>query len=154
MSLLVKRTPFHGLSSLPSLFDRFFEEPFPFFGLSRPFAWEPEEPERAFQPAVDVRETNTSYEVRAEVPGLKKEDLTIEVLDGVLSISGEKKTEREEEKNGATLRERQYGSFRRGFYVGEEITTEEIQAHYKDGVLTVTVPKREKVRKLVSITEG
>lgn len=150
MTLLVKRHPFRNLTSLPSLIDRFFEEPFPFFGLGRPFGWEAP---RGFQPAVDIRETDTAYEVRAELPGLKKEDLTIEVQGGMLTISGEKRAEREE-KNGPSFTERQYGVFQRSFYVGEKVNAEGIQAHYKEGVLQVSVPKRQEARQLVSITEG
>ena len=150
MTLLVKRHPFRNLASLPSPSDRFFEESLPFLGLARPFAWE--ETVRGFYPVVDIRETDTAYEVRAELPGLKKEDLTIEVQGGMLTISGEKRAEGEE-KNGLSFNERRYGAFQRSFYVDEKVNAEDIQARCKDGVLEVSVPKRQEARRLVSITE-
>ena len=93
----------------------------------------------------DIRETENSYILDAELPGFSKEDIRAEVRNGCLTIHAEHKSENEEkdEKNNYIRRERSYGSFCRSFDL-EGIKSDEITASYKDGVLSLTLPKEEK----------
>ena len=92
----------------------------------------------------DIRETETAYILDAELPGFSKEDIHAEVRNGYLTIHAEHKSENEEkdEKNNYIRRERSYGSFSRSFDL-EGIKSDEITASYKDGVLSLTLPKEE-----------
>ena len=92
-------------------------------------------------PAVDVVEKEKAYEIAAELPGLAESDIDVKFSDGVLSIKGEKKEEKEEKKKDSYLSERRYGSFQRSFRVPDGIDTDKIAANFKNGVLTVTLPK-------------
>ncbi|MGE5545755.1 MAG: Hsp20/alpha crystallin family protein [Solirubrobacterales bacterium] len=94
-------------------------------------------------PEVDVREMGDRIEIAAELPGVDENDVSVTVKDGVLSISGEKKSERKEEKTDYHLTERSYGSFVRSFRLPETCDDEHIAADFSKGVLTVTIPKRE-----------
>jgi HSP20 family protein len=96
-----------------------------------------------FAPAVDVFEDAEAIFVKAELPGLRLEDVTVGVESDVLTLSGERKSERDE---GHTLRERWYGAFSRSFKLPRTIDVERIEATLKDGVLTVRLPKRESVK--------
>lgn len=111
--------------------------------------------EQTMAPACDVTESEDGYVLSFDVPGLKKEDINIEVTGRQVTISGERKRE-EQQQNGNTHRiERVYGKFQRTFELPEGINTEVIDASYENGVLKVAVPKAEtsKPRK-VQITEG
>ncbi len=93
----------------------------------------------------DVRELDDKYEIMVELPGYKKEDIHLELEDGNLAISAMKSLEKDTDKKDGTYirRERFYGNVKRSFYVGEEITEEDIKAKYEDGVLILEVPKRD-----------
>ena len=92
----------------------------------------------------DVKETETAYELAVDLPGMKKDEIHLDLQNGYLIISAEKNLENKEEKQGKMLRQERYtGTMRRTFYVGENLTEEDIQAKYEDGVLTVTLPKKE-----------
>ena len=94
----------------------------------------------------DVKETDAGYELDIDLPGYKKEDVKAELKDGYMTISAEKKSENDEkdDKSGKYLRrERCYGSCSRSFYVGEEVTEEDIKAKFEDGILKISVPKKE-----------
>ncbi|MCA9120628.1 MAG: Hsp20/alpha crystallin family protein [Planctomycetaceae bacterium] len=95
----------------------------------------------AFAPSVNFAETETGYEVSAELPGMKPEDVHVEFKDGHLWITGERKNEVEEKGKTFHRIERRYGSFRRVIAIGKEVDAEKVDATYKDGVLTVNVPK-------------
>lgn len=97
-----------------------------------------------FRPGADVVETDESYEVHVAVPGMEKKDLTVDIDNGILTISGERKFENEE--NGKNYRsiETRYGSFNRSFNVPDTVNAEKIKADYKDGILKVELPKDEK----------
>ncbi|HXA01556.1 MAG TPA: Hsp20/alpha crystallin family protein [Cytophagaceae bacterium] len=97
-----------------------------------------------FLPRVDVVENEKSYEVDAALPGMNKEDIKIDLQDGKLSISGERKFVNEEKSKTYHSVETQYGSFHRSFYLPEDATSEGIEAEYKDGILKVLIPKDEK----------
>jgi len=103
-------------------------------------------------PSVDIEERDYSYIVRAEIPGMQKDDIHVEYNDGYLTIRGEKKFEHEEKKKNFHRIERSYGSFRRSVAIPEEIADEAIKGEYKNGVLELKLPIREpakrKVRKI------
>jgi len=101
---------------------------------------------RAFAPAVDIHEDEKHYTVTVELPGGKKEDVQVEVREGVLTIRGEKKSEREEKKEHRRWIERTYGSFMRSFTLPENADAEHVDASFKDGVLTLAIPKIEAVK--------
>ncbi|MFL5729974.1 MAG: Hsp20/alpha crystallin family protein [Cytophagaceae bacterium] len=97
-----------------------------------------------FLPSVDVVENEKSYEVSAALPGMNKEDINIDLQDGKLSISGERKFVHEDKSKKYHSVETQYGSFYRSFYLPEDAASEGIEAEYKDGILKVLIPKDEK----------
>ena len=103
-------------------------------------------------PAIDVSEDDGNYVVSAELPGAKKDDVTIECHDHVLTIRGEKKSEREEKKEKGRYFERSYGAFSRSFTLPSNADPDRIQASFKDGVLTVTIAKTEEAKpRVISI---
>lgn len=97
---------------------------------------------KSFQAACDVNETDDGFLVSFDMPGVKQEDINIEVKGQQLMISGERKRVHE----GELRRERNYGEFERVFRLPETINSEKIEAHYQDGVLEVMIPKAEKVK--------
>jgi HSP20 family protein len=97
-------------------------------------------------PAVDIAEDDDRYIVTVEIPGASKNDVTVETDDNVLTIRGEKKSEREEKKEQTRWVERCYGSFTRSFTLPANAQTERVAASFKDGVLTIEVPKRAEAK--------
>lgn len=97
-------------------------------------------------PAVDVIERDAEYEVRMELPGVRKEDVKITIENNVLTIRGEKKQESNEEEKGYRRVERSYGAFQRSFTLPTTVRSEKIDAAVADGVLTVRLPKAEEAR--------
>ena len=93
-------------------------------------------------PAVDVAETEKTYEITAELPGLDEKNIDVKVADGILTIKGEKQEEKEEKKKDYHLSERSYGMFQRSFRVPENVDPEKIEASFRKGVLAVTLPKK------------
>jgi len=91
----------------------------------------------------DVKEKEDKYIIDAELPGMKKEDISVEMDDDYLTISADNEYYEEEEEEGYIRRERRRGSYCRSFYV-EDIKEEEIKAEYNDGILEITLPKKEK----------
>jgi HSP20 family protein len=131
--------------------------PFPDWGLDFPRMgglrrWFDEafrEPARrvgVIAPAVDITESDDKYVVKAEVPGVKKGDLTLEVREGVLTLRGEKKEEREEGKDKGRRLERVFGAFSRSFTLPADANAERIEASFADGVLTITIPKKPEAK--------
>jgi HSP20 family protein len=92
-------------------------------------------------PAVDVVEQDKGFEITAELPGMDESNIDVKFSDGVLSIRGEKREEKEEKKKDRYLSERRYGSFQRSFRVPESVDPEKIEANFKNGVLTISLPK-------------
>ena len=98
----------------------------------------------AFMPRVDIKDKKECYEITAELPGVKKEDLHVTLRNGMLSIEAEVRQEDQEERHGKLIRqERRYGKFLRSFDVGSEIRERDISAAFKDGVLSVTAIKAQ-----------
>lgn len=98
---------------------------------------------RPWSPAVDIRETENELVLKADLPEMKLEDLDIQLENGTLTLKGERKFEKSNEDRGYHRIERRYGSFVRAFALPEYADAEKVAADYKDGVLTVTVPKKE-----------
>ncbi|MDY7034372.1 MAG: Hsp20/alpha crystallin family protein [Thermodesulfobacteriota bacterium] len=96
-----------------------------------------------FYPSVDISETDKDIKLKAELPGIDKGDVKLEVRDGLLIIKGEKKTENKVEKKGYYRKESHYGSFERSFRLPEYADSEKTQAELKKGVLDITIPKIE-----------
>jgi HSP20 family protein len=105
-----------------------------------------ESPLRAWAPALDVREDKDSFVIRAELPGLKREDIEVSLQDGALVISGERTVEKVEEGVEVHRQERYYGKFQRALSLPEPVAADKVKADYKDGVLTVTLPKTEEAK--------
>lgn len=99
-----------------------------------------------FAPAVDVSETDEAYIVTAEIPGAKPEDVTVELHEGVLTLRGEKRSERDERREHARYVERTFGSFSRSFTLPQIANPERVDASFKEGVLTLQIPKREEAK--------
>ncbi len=92
----------------------------------------------------DVKETEEGYELDVELPGFRKEEIKLELNSGYLTISTEKSLEKKDEKKGKVLRQERYsGTMQRSFYVGGSLTEEDIKARYENGVLSLTIPKKE-----------
>ncbi len=99
-----------------------------------------------WSPVVDITEDGKEYVIKAELPEIKKEDVKVTVQDGVLSITGERKFEKEEKGKKYHRVERAYGSFQRTFTLPDEADGAKVNAEFKDGVLTVRLPKTEKAK--------
>ena len=100
----------------------------------------------SFSPKVDVNEDNENLYVIAEVPGVDKNDIKINLVGDVLTITGEKKSEVIDEKKNYYRTERRYGSFTRSFTLPSEVVIDKISAEYKEGVLNITLPKTEEAK--------
>ena len=104
-------------------------------------------------PAVDIKEETDKFVLQADIPGVKPEDIDVSMEDGVLTIKGEKKTEAKVEKENYKRVERTYGSFYRRFSLPDTANPDAISAKSKNGVLEITIPKREAVQpKKINVT--
>ena len=111
--------------------------------------------ERGFMPSFEVKETKDAYEFRADLPGVKEQDLELSVTGNRLSVSGHREQERENEGDQFFAREVSYGSFTRSFTLPEGTDAENVHAELKSGVLTISVPKRPEVQaRRISIGKG
>lgn len=120
---------FGRLSNLQEELDRLFESPL-----------------TGWAPALDVHEDKDSFIVRTELPGLKREDIEVSLHEGALLISGERKAETKPEGVEVHRQERFYGKFQRALTLPTPVAADKITAQYKDGVLTVTLPKVEEAK--------
>ena len=161
----VERAPaeWSPLSNLRREFDRMLDE-FP-WGWRRPLARSLFDVEPFFRgfgavggtPAVDVAEKDKEYEITAELPGMDESHINVKFADGVLTIKGEKKEEKEEKRKDYYLSERRYGSFQRSFPVPDSVDANGIEAKFVNGVLTVKLPKSaeaQKNEKKIAIKKG
>ncbi len=106
---------------------------------------------RGLEPAADLVERPDRYEVTAELPGMDEKNIEVKLSNGSLIISGEKKEEKEEKDANYYMSERRYGSFQRTFRVPEGVNADKIEASFKNGVLTVSLPKNEEAKKETKI---
>jgi HSP20 family protein len=106
-------------------------------------------------PTVDISETDGEYQIKAEIPDVRKEDVKVTLEDGVLTIQGERKQEKEEKGKKYHRIERSYGSFVRSFSLPDVIDEEKVKAEFKDGVLNLHLPKSEKAKpKAIEVKVG
>jgi HSP20 family protein len=130
---------FGRLSELRNEIDRLFESPLSeLTGHSQLL--------NGWTPALDVYEEKDSFVVRAELPGMKKEEIEVSFHDGSLSLSGERKSETKHEDAEVYRAERFFGRFQRTISLPATVAADKIKAAYKDGVLTVTLPKTEEAK--------
>ncbi|HEU6447541.1 MAG TPA: Hsp20/alpha crystallin family protein [Verrucomicrobiae bacterium] len=127
------------LADLREEIDRFFESPLN--GLSRAQQFFGE-----WAPALDVFEDKENFVVKAELPGMKREEIDVSLHDGNLVISGERKSETKSEESQTHHSERFYGRFERSVALPAAIAVDKVKADYKDGILTVTLPKTEEAK--------
>ena len=138
---IMRWRPIRDIVSIQDEMNKLFDG---FFGR-KPQRWfEPEE--GLWSPTVDVSETKDDIVFTAEIPGLKKEEIKLSVEDNVLTLSGEKKMEKEEKDANYHRLERSFGSFCRSFTLPTPVQPDKIKASYKEGVLKVTLPKTEEVK--------
>jgi len=138
---LVKWDPFKELEDVSNRLNRLFGRPLehtePGQNMLAVADW---------SPSVDISETSTAYLVKAEIPDVKKEDVKVTVQDGMLTIQGERKMEKEEKGKKFHRIERSYGSFMRSFRVPDDAEEGKVKAEFKEGMLNVTLPKTEKAK--------
>ncbi|MEW6061996.1 MAG: Hsp20/alpha crystallin family protein [Bacteroidota bacterium] len=138
---------FRGLESLRRDMNRMFDEFFRGDILADSSFFN-----RDWTPAVDVVENDDSYVLKAELPGMSKDDVKITLENNVLTIRGEKKNEMEKKEGNFHRIERSYGVFERSFTIPGTIKANDIDAQYKDGILTLTLPKAEEAKpKLIDV---
>ena len=137
---LVRWEPFEGLSRLHNRINDLFEGQ-----VGRPRAWS-SATAGAWLPPVDILESKDSYLIRAELPGMKKEDFNLEVHDGSLTVSGERKPDGLSEGVEYQRSERVHGRFSRSFYLPQTVKQDGIKATYRDGILEIHVPKAEEAK--------
>jgi HSP20 family protein len=101
----------------------------------------------SFKPSVNTREGEYAYHIEVDLPGVKKDDICVDIKDDVLTISGQRKTKKEVKEKDYYKMESSYGKFQRSFTLPDNIDAENIEANSKDGVLEVVVPKMEKSKK-------
>jgi len=135
MTQLTRRTPNHTLRDLQREVDSIFDQ---FFGRG-----EDDETSAVWAPRTDLSETDEAFRIRLDVPGMKKEDITVNLQNNTLTVSGERSSERTEEGEEYVRVERAFGNFHRTFTLPDAVDQENVEASYEDGVLTINVPKTE-----------
>ena len=135
---LVRWSPFRNLVSIQDEMNRMFNS---YFGRL------PEEEDQGmWYPAVDISESTDEITVKAEVPGMKKEDIKISIQDNILTLKGEKIKENEEKEKNYHRIERNYGVFERSFSLPVSIQMDKVKAKYQDGILMISLPKSEEAK--------
>ena len=132
---LIRWDPFGELEQMQGRLNRLFSDG------PLPRAGQDEMSFSGWSPAVDVEETDKEYLIKADLPDVKKEDVKVELLDGALTIEGERQQEKEEKGKKFHKIEREYGTFLRRFALPTEVDASKVQAEFKNGVLRVRLPK-------------
>lgn len=138
MARITAWRPLQDIFSPRREIDRIFDNFFQNQSVARPAT------DSAWSPPVDVVDSQDHVEFHAEVPGMSEDDVKVSVSENVLTITGEKRTESEDTKDGYHLAERSYGQFQRSFTLPGDLMTEDIAASCKNGVLSISVPKVKK----------
>jgi HSP20 family protein len=147
---LVRWDPFRELEDMSERLNRVFTRP-----ASRTSGGKEQMTVADWVPTVDISETDGEYLIKAELPEVKKEDVKVTVEDGVLTLQGERRQEKEEKGKRYHRVERSYGSFVRSFTLPESVDESGVKAEYKDGVLHLHLPKTEKVKpKAIEVKVG
>ena len=134
MNIVRGYNPFAELESIREQFERVLNS-------------QKEDRDLAFTPTVNTREGDDAYYIEVDLPGVKKEDINIDVDDNTLTISGERKLKEEHKEDNFYKVESVYGKFERAFSLPEDVDTEKIEAEHKNGVLEIKIPKVQKVEK-------
>jgi len=138
MRTLTRWEPFRGVTSLQEQVNRLFNDAFERQGEESSLT--------AWAPAVDIYETEHELVVKADLPDVDPKDLDIRVENNVLTIRGERKFEKKVNEENYLRVERAYGSFARSFTLANSVNSDAIKADYQNGVLTLTIPKREEAK--------
>jgi len=149
MNTLTRWDPFHNLSTLQEQVNRLFESNFPTRKDSAALT--------AWAPAVDIYETENELVLKADLPDINEKDLDVRVENNMLTIRGERKFEQKVNEDNYLRIERTYGSFSRSFSLPNTVNTEAIKAEYRNGVLTIELPKRAESKPKqvkVAVTNG
>lgn len=142
--------PFREFAVIQDRMNRLFEENFP-----RTRGREDVLTKGVWSPSIDIYETEEQVVVSAELAGVDRDSVNIEVKDGILTIKGERKYQKEEDGEYFHLMEREYGSFQRSFSLPSKVDKEKVTATFRDGVLEIILPKKEEVKpKQIDINAG
>lgn len=146
-------SPFRSLQRFADEVDRMFDD------VGRRWtglpAWRGRTSSYAWAPEIDIFQKNNELTIRADLPGLKRDEVTVDITDDAVTIQGERRHESEEEREGFYRSERSYGSFYRVVPLPEGAITEQAKAHFRDGVLEITMPAPPTAKgRRVEITEG
>jgi len=133
--------PFRDLTSIQERMNQIFED-----ALSRSRGRDEGLRTGMWTPAVDIYEKNDSVVVKAEIPGVEKDQISVEVKDGILTLRGERKFERDVKEESYHRIERSYGTFLRSFSLPVSVDQEKVKATFRDGVLEVELPKKEQAK--------
>lgn len=142
MKLTKRRNGPNSIDTLRREMDHFFDD-------LVPFSWSRDHSEKAlgtWAPNADITETEQEYQIMMDIPGMDKNDIKVNIQDGRVSVTGERKSEEKEEKADFIRQERYYGSFFRSFKLPEKVKDDDIKATFKDGVLRLLIPKAEVVK--------
>jgi len=135
MTQLTRRTPNRTVRDLQREVDSIFDQ---FFGRDSD-----DDTSAVWAPRTDLSETDNAFRIRLDVPGMTKEDITINLQNNTLTVSGERSSERQEEGEEYVRVERAFGNFHRTFTLPDAVDPDSVEAAYDDGVLTINVPKTE-----------
>jgi HSP20 family protein len=135
---MTRWSPFTELADMRDRLERMFEDL--------------DNPSQGWSPAIDIMREKDKYVVRADVPGVRPEDIDVEFDDGVLTVSGEHEEKTEKKEKDYIRRERRFGSFSRSIRLPQGVDADQIDASYNDGVLELTVPMPKRESKAVKIT--
>ena len=138
MMNIVRLNPWKEMATMQNRFNRFFDDSF-----FRTFDGEDDIQMGSWHPVVDMFDKDDSYIVKAELPGLDKKDISVDIKDGVLTLKGERRHENEVKEENYFRRERTYGKFQRSFRLPVDVDPDAIRAEFKNGVLEIEVPKPE-----------
>lgn len=136
MNLIRRNSDWFAPNTMDSFIDRFFNENL-------------ENGNASFNPRTDIAETEKAFEIEVAVPGFDKKDFNIDLNDGLLTISGERKFKKEKNEKNFYSIQTEYGSFKKSFQLPDNIMSEKIEAAYENGILSLTIPKDD-TKKLVS----
>lgn len=138
---VIRWTPFRELSTMQERVNKLFEDV-----MKSPYRTDEGLGVSAWAPAVDIYETDKEIVMKAELPEMQEKDIDIKVEESILSLSGERRMEKEVKEENYHRIERSYGSFHRSFSLPRTVDREGIKASYKDGVLKVILPKKEEIK--------
>ena len=140
MTLLTTRRPIGNLFNLHNEMGRFFGD------LLGSNVGDTNTKSSSWLPTVDITETDNSYEIHAELPGVLENDVNVSVADNLLTIKGEKRQEEKSDERNVHKVERRYGTFQRSFSLPRQVNVTEIKAGFRDGILTLNIPKTEEAK--------